>query len=405
MVIHNIFEEFYAKKSQIEITIEQMKSDLDNMIDKIVLYGAGSAGIAFLHYLWDADIHPVCFADANPERWGKICETLPIINYKEITSSVGNDALVIITINTDGKNYCKSFALALRQGGPSAVFKKLNESGCRNVIEYTAFRQCFQLYKGDRYNLPSCSDIAEMENNFDKINKVYTFLSDALSMETYRKILIFRLLDDTIEIPTFEQKQEYFDYNIYSKIPNEIFIDCGAYTGTTLEIFMENNNNAFDKYYALEPDINNFLKLQQKCNTDYSEYKNFIKIYNAAAYNTSNTSLSFFSLASPGSFVCEQGKDIVQTLSIDDMLAGEKATFIKMNIEGCEIKALKGAELTIRKYKPVLAIMGYHKTADFWKIPVLIKEMFEGYNIYLRSYMNHISFMYYAIPEERVLSI
>ena len=51
--------------------------------------------------------------------------------------------------------------------------------------------------------------------------------------------------------------------------------------------------------------------------------------------------------------------------------------------------------------KEVLAIMGYHKTSDFWKIPILIKEMYSGYKIYLRSYMNHISFMYYAVPDER----
>ena len=47
MTIQSIFEEFYQKKNQIEISIEKMKNDLGNMIDKIVLYGAGSAGIAF----------------------------------------------------------------------------------------------------------------------------------------------------------------------------------------------------------------------------------------------------------------------------------------------------------------------------------------------------------------------
>ena len=399
-VIQSIFEEYYQKKSQIEITIDQMKNDLNDMIDKIVLYGAGSAGIAFLHYLWDAEIYPVCFADGNPKRWGEICESLPIINYADITTKVGNDALVIITINTDGKNYCKSFSLALRQGGPHAVFKKLYESGCKNVIEYTAFRHCFQLFKGDCYNLPSCSDISEMEKNYQNICKVYSLMADAISKETYEKILKFRLLDDTITIPTFDQKQEYFDYNIYKKIPDEIFVDCGAYTGTTLEIFLE-NNNMFEKYYALEPDKDNFEGLQEKCRSQYREMENSLKLYNAAAYDISNISLPFYSLKSPGSFVCEQGKDTVRTISIDDMLAGKKVTFIKMNIEGCEIKALKGAEETIRKYNPVLAIMGYHKTVDFWEIPILIKKMFSGYKIYIRSYMNHISFMYYAIPEER----
>lgn len=66
--IDSIYEEFDKIRSEIEISIEKMKSDLGNMINKIVLYGAGSAGIAFLKYLNDAGIYPVCFADGKPEK-------------------------------------------------------------------------------------------------------------------------------------------------------------------------------------------------------------------------------------------------------------------------------------------------------------------------------------------------
>ena len=56
--IDSIYEKFYEIRSDIEISVEKMKSDLGNMINKIVLYGAGSAGIAFLKYLNDAGIYP-----------------------------------------------------------------------------------------------------------------------------------------------------------------------------------------------------------------------------------------------------------------------------------------------------------------------------------------------------------
>ncbi len=84
-------------------------------------------------------------------------------------------------------------------------------------------------------------------------------------------------------------------------------------------------------------------------------------------------------------------------------MADAEVTFIKMNIEGCEIPALHGGEKTIRENKPVLAIMGYHKTWDLWEVPLLIKEYYEGYHFFLRSHMNHMSFMFYAIPEWRLL--
>lgn len=51
-----------------------------------------------------------------------------------------------------------------------------------------------------------------------------------------------------------------------------------------------------------------------------------------------------------------------------------------MNIEGSEVSALRGAEYTIRNYYPRMAIMGYHKTSDLWKVPLLIKEYYGDYH-------------------------
>ena len=144
--IDSIYEEFDKIRSEIEISIEKMKSDLGNMINKIVLYGAGSAGIAFLKYLNDAGIYPVCFADGKPEKQGQFCEGLEIISPENIAARFGADALVIVTINTDGKRYCKSFEEALRIGGHSGVHRRLSEAGCRNVIDYTYFRRCHSLF-------------------------------------------------------------------------------------------------------------------------------------------------------------------------------------------------------------------------------------------------------------------
>lgn len=393
--IENIFDEFDKKRSELEQPIEIVKTDIERFTDGVVLYGAGSAGIAFLYFLRRQGIEPRYFADGNPGKWGTTVEGVEVIDPQKITSTAGNNVLVIVTINTDGKRYCKSFDEALRIGGHTGVHKRLREYGCKNLIDYTFFRRCYELFRGDRYNLPSCSDVFLMSEHRNDIEAVYGMLEDNLSREVFLKILEFRLLNDSISIPTMSQDKQYFEYGFYDKRPDEVFVDCGAFNGISLQTFLKENNNAFEGYYGFEPDESNFLRLQNYVDGLPDEMRKKITIIKAGVYSH-NRGVNLYSLKGPGSFVADIGKNPIRTVTIDETLGEDKATYIKMNIEGSEIEALKGAEQTIRRNKPKLAIAGYHKTWDFWEIPLMMKEYHGGYKIYLRSYMNHISFVYYA---------
>lgn len=78
-----------------------------------------------------------------------------------------------------------------------------------------------------------------------------------------------------------------------------------------------------------------------------------------------------------------------KTISIDDFIENkeiEKIDFIKMDIEGCELKALQGATKTLKKYKPKLAIAAYHKYDDYYKIPKFLNELSIGYKFYFANY-------------------
>lgn len=82
----------------------------------------------------------------------------------------------------------------------------------------------------------------------------------------------------------------------------------------------------------------------------------------------------------------------VQTLRIDDLVSkGDvpRIDFIKMDIEGAELEALKGAEAVIRRFKPKLAITVYHNFKDFWTIPQFLDSLQLGYCFYLRHFKIH----------------
>jgi hypothetical protein len=72
-------------------------------------------------------------------------------------------------------------------------------------------------------------------------------------------------------------------------------------------------------------------------------------------------------------------------------------TFIKMELEGHEIPALHGAEQTIRQYKPKLAVCLYHKPADMWEIPLLLKNYVPEYRFFCKKSHPVCEFVLFAI--------
>ena len=98
----------------------------------------------------------------------------------------------------------------------------------------------------------------------------------------------------------------------------------------------------------------------------------------------------------PGSKVFMKEKENydgkADSLSIDQLVANlqiEKIDFIKMDIEGAEPYALKGAVGTIKRFKPKLAIAIYHSMHDFVEIPRFIDELGLGYKLYLAHFTIH----------------
>jgi FkbM family methyltransferase len=78
--------------------------------------------------------------------------------------------------------------------------------------------------------------------------------------------------------------------------------------------------------------------------------------------------------------------------SLDDFVENNnlsRVDFIKMDIEGAEVPALHGAEKTITKFRPKLAISVYHSVSDFVDVFEFISSLGLGYRFYLGHYTIH----------------
>ena len=126
-------------------------------------------------------------------------------------------------------------------------------------------------------------------------------------------------------------------------------------------------------------------------------------------WNVSNTSL-YYKDQGAASFVTfseESGvTDKVSTITIDNLVVEHKLhklDFIKMDIEGAEMNALKGAIHSITTFRPTLAIAIYHQISDFVNVMKFINDLNLGYQFYLGHYtVNAQETIPFAVAREKM---
>ena len=177
---------------------------------------------------------------------------------------------------------------------------------------------------------------------------------------------------------------QYFEFQYFNlpglNLENEYFVDVGALDGETTKYFLEHFKNGYA--YVFEPNPEQY-KITKK---NLSDYKN-AECIQYGLYDE-NTTLNFALCETDAgsASVCKNGSLSIEVRKLDDILKDKPVTFIKMDIEGSELAALKGAENIIRTQKPKLAICVYHKPEDMWEIPSLLLEYCPDYKFYLRHY-------------------
>ena len=179
----------------------------------------------------------------------------------------------------------------------------------------------------------------------------------------------------------------YFDPDIIKLHEDEVFVDAGALNLETSLRFMEECRNSHVQNYkihAFEPDSVSYEKcmgmLKGMPDAD-------IKLYNAGLWGE-DTTLYFKESGNAASRISkEETGTSIKTVALDYCISGP-VTFIKMDIEGAELEALKGSREIIKKYRPRLAISAYHKKEDLVELPSYIKELNPEYKLYIRHYSN-----------------
>lgn len=215
---------------------------------------------------------------------------------------------------------------------------------------------------------------------------LYKTLKDYRSKRILVNILYYWLMSNPQKIEQIHDKtfSQYFDLDIVKCDENEVFVDIGGYIGDTLiEYSKAFGNNCYKRMYSYEIVPVNIEFIEK--NIELFNLENVVIRKKGASDSTGTMYLASDNEVSSVNQLAEKGTLAVPIVKIDDDIE-EDVTFIKMDIEGGEEKALLGCLDKIKKNHPKLALSVYHNHKDLWKLARIIHDADPSYEFYLRYY-------------------
>ncbi len=233
--------------------------------------------------------------------------------------------------------------------------------------------------------------------NVEEIERILVNLGDEKSRETYTTMIDFRTKRRKSVKRIVDKGDQYFPHDIL-RLKDESFVDCGAYTGDTIESFINNSlGKCYRSIYAFEPVHLNYIKLKEYVNSNNIER---CELYEMGTSDRED--VQFFSGEGNDVKLTEKGVNKIAVNSLDNVLANNRISFIKMDIEGAETDTLIGAKNIIVMQRPILAVCIYHKKEDMINIPLMLMDWLKDYGFYVRHYtLDWCDTVFYAIPNER----
>lgn len=345
---------------------------------RVAIYGAGEIGVFIKNYIQEKrpDLKVICFFDKTVQ--GDI-DGIKIHNIKDIQDFV--DSFDIIIIGSASSSHLMEIIL--------------NYFKIDNYLKINNLGAFFHKNYAETGKLNAIKNILSPQSRL-----IFEMIVNCHSCKNCLDILFEHIQQEN-------SKTEHIQYlDFINKDTIKTVFSGGAYDGGTSLLFLNKFKNV-EKIYAFEP---MYEKFKCEINDEIIKKSPKIEIVEKGLYDRS-AEISFEECES-----CAAGSRVnnnlspetcttIQTVSIDEFVEEkniEKVDFIKMDIEGSELPALKGGEKTIKSHRPQLAICIYHSYSDLFEIPLYLDSILEDYKfeVYHYSLINQCESVFYAIPNE-----
>ncbi|MDJ0738909.1 MAG: FkbM family methyltransferase [Gammaproteobacteria bacterium] len=349
-------------------------------MQSIGIYGAGGYGRAFCRAMKSRGVEPAFFIDQysnEAEVLGLPVYRIPQVRDKSAAIYVSL-ALPPVAADTD-----------------DAVTADLRAAGLHNVHRFEDGLRDFPAALHEIIALGQLWMDTDPTTSIDdaKLARVRALLHDDQSRRLLDRIVAFRREPSYASYVAPDGQTEYFpdDVDVFSSLDTIRFVDCGAYTGDTVAALaqrLRSLGKTLDYAISFEPDPANHATLVDELARQKADLPGSRLMALPLGVWSHDTVLRFNVGNGSSSGVAGSTGDAttadVPVVALDGMLASAEPNFIKMDIEGAEREALRGAQQIIQRCRPNLAVCVYHRPDDLWEIPLAIHALHPGYRMHLR---------------------
>lgn len=369
----------------------------------VCLFGAGSAGKELAECLIFHGVTPSLVCTSDPPEPNTKLLGIPVVGFEQ--ARLGADQLVFVVASND---HSEAISETLK------AYSVPNWSLINNKSQLFYYLQIYKwhhpLSELDSDKIASVYHLFEDEQSralfIDRINLVSSYADYSLFKAFISEhglcsgYPISKAFIPSLYTSNYESYL-YFNNDVLKLQDGDTLLDAGAFDGDSAYEFVEacrRQNLNHGRIICIEADAKNHQKLLANSSlpakTEYVQRGLWSKKTMLEFASSSETFVTEPRVISEETRSSKHGAtdsdSLIETTTIDDILMGDPIHFIKMDIEGAEIEALKGAVETLKLHKPKLAISVYHKPTDIYEIPLLVKRLCPDYKLFLRHLSSNL---------------
>ncbi|MBI2316595.1 MAG: FkbM family methyltransferase [Betaproteobacteria bacterium] len=340
--------------------IERHPAFAAERLGRLAIFGAAGEGERLAKACRERGIAIAAISDENPARQGQVLAGVKVGGIEALAALERDTPVVVASHRT------------------LAALRRLRALGFRNCAPFALLQLLApEKFRPHMFHEGLLEDLCENRSRYEALAAQ---LADEFSRRVLDAVIAYRMTLDPEVLDPIVEWDLYNPAGLLNLGSDEVYVDGGAFDGDSIALFVKRVNNRFSGVIGFEPDRKTFARLQARFAGDAR-----VRLVNGGLHARAGE-LRFAGDASRGSIFEDSGGEVIPVVSLDSVLAGDRVSFIKMNIEGSEIEALAGAAESIRRHSPRLAISAYHRPSDLWAVPEAIRALVPRYALYLRQH-------------------